>query len=79
MEDHERLMGLVVNSPLAIIRALDGKLHHFYRGAAIPSGLDKDHVDHLVAEGFLVDDSKAKEPTAPAPAEPAKPAAPESK
>lgn len=63
-------MGLKVNVPLAIIRDAQGRLRHLYRGALVPSDLDKDHVDHLVDEGALVEESKFQEDPAPKPTAP---------
>lgn len=51
-------MALVVNCPLAIIRDEVGRLRHFYFGdgnTVLPNDLDKAHVAHLVAEGFVKD------------------------
>jgi len=63
VEDRERLMALVVKAPLAIIRGLDERLHHFYRDQIVPSGLVKSHVDQLVEEGYLVDNgAKGEQP-----------------
>lgn len=80
-------MALVVKHPLAIIRDVTGRLHHFYRDAVLPSGLDEAHVAACLADGSVVDNGekteqpKLEEPTpvVTAPAAPPAPPAPPSK
>lgn len=44
---------LQVTAPLVIVGDGTGRLHHFYKDAILPAGLDDDHVQQLVDQGMV--------------------------
>lgn len=63
-------MALQVTAPLVIVGDGTGRLHHFYRDAILPEGLDKDHLQQIVDQGMV---EETDNPTVPeTPEQPAK-------
>lgn len=58
-------MGYTVVAPLVILRDEMGVLHHLYRDAPVPDGMDKKHLRQLVNDGMV---KRTKAAPAPAPA-----------